>query len=131
MVGEFMSNQYTAEEIKEILLDEGYRLVNIMQEDIVVLKTDGNNYIIGLYENGDIQLIYGVSGIPKLSIEKVNAWNSNRRLGCLYVEEGHQLRFSLGLPILSERLSRADFARGVARMLDIVRTINIFEFIED
>ncbi len=126
-----MSNQYTAHEIKEILLDEGYRSVSIMNEEIVALKIDGNNYIIVLYEDGDIQLIYGVSGVPNLFLEKVNNWNSNHRLGCLYVEEGERLVFSLGFPILSGRLSRADFARGVARMLDIVRTINIFEFIED
>ncbi|MCW9698088.1 MULTISPECIES: hypothetical protein [unclassified Avibacterium] len=126
-----MSNQYTADEIKDILLDEGYRSVNILGEDILVLKIDGSNYIIMLYGNGDIQLMYGISGVPMLSLEKVNNWNSNRRLGCLHIVEENQLRFSLGLPTLSDGLSRADIAKGVSRMLEIVRTIDILEFIED
>ncbi|MEE6031165.1 YbjN domain-containing protein [Avibacterium paragallinarum] len=125
-----MSNQYTAEEIKEILLDEGYRSVTIVKEDIAALKVNGNNYLIALYENGDIQLVYVVA-IPMLSLEKVNDWNANHRLGCLYIDEANNLSFSITLPALGERLSKARIVKGISSMLNAVRTIDIFEFVED
>ncbi|MFZ7142253.1 hypothetical protein ACLSY0_04425 [Avibacterium avium] len=125
-----MSNQYTAEEIKEILLDEGYRSVSIKQENIVLLKVDGKNYPIALYKNGDIQLGYGIT-TPILSLEKVNNWNTNHRLGVLSIKEENKLLFSITLPALDGRLSRAGIAKGVSRMLDAVRTIDIFDFVED
>ena len=97
---------------------------------MIGLKVDGIGYLIGLYENGDIQLAYLVTNMSNLSLEKVNDWNSNIRFGCLYVE-GSQLTFSLGIPVLDERLSRADIAKAVSRMLEAVRTIDILEFVED
>ena len=77
---------YSIRELAKILKEEGYGSVEVKGPNTVAFKSNG--LIIGLvrYNDGDLQLYYGASGV-KLSAETINEWNREKRLSRAYLDK--------------------------------------------
>ena len=75
---------YDVGELAKIVEDEGYGSVE-PQENRVVFKADGRTYMLFRYDDGDLQLYYGISGIS-ITPDDVNTWNRKRRLSRAYLD---------------------------------------------
>ncbi|WP_301817281.1 hypothetical protein [Neisseria maigaei] len=72
---------YSLEEIAELLRDEGYRKVevtDVLGQEMVRVLIDGRKILIGLEDNGDLQLLAVLEGVPNSS-EAMNAINESVR----------------------------------------------------
>lgn len=68
---------YSLEEIAELLRDEGYRKVEVtdlLKHEVVQVSIDGRKILIGLEDNGDLQLMVILAGVPNSS-EAMNEIN--------------------------------------------------------
>ena len=75
---------YGLEELSRILAAEGYGSIEI-DEDHVRFKADGRTYGLYLYEDGDLQMYFGVTGV-RLTARDMNEWNKNYRLSRAYLD---------------------------------------------
>lgn len=72
---------YSLEEIAELLRDEGYRKVEVLDvfgQEMVRVLIDGSKILISLEENGDLQLMAMLTGVPNSS-EAINEINTSIR----------------------------------------------------
>ncbi|WP_424776034.1 hypothetical protein [Neisseria cinerea] len=72
---------YSLEEIAELLRDEGYRKVefaDVFGLKMVRVSIDGKNILIGQEDNGDLQLMAMLTGVPNSS-EAINEINTSIR----------------------------------------------------
>ena len=72
---------YSLEEIAELLRDEGYRKVefaDVFGLKMVRVSIDGKNILIGQEDNGDLQLMAILTGMPNSS-EAMNEINASVR----------------------------------------------------
>ena len=63
---------------------EGYGAVTA-EENRVVFKAEGSKYVLFLYDDGDLQLYYGISGVS-VNADDINNWNRNKRLSRAYLD---------------------------------------------
>ena len=77
--------KFTLVQLGEIVKSEGYGSVSV-HEDHVRFKADGRSYGLYLYDDGDLQMYYGISGVL-LTVEDINIWNRDYRLSRAYVDE--------------------------------------------
>ncbi|MFZ7134834.1 hypothetical protein ACLSZP_01710 [Avibacterium avium] len=124
-----MSNQYTTEELKDILLNEGYRGVNIAAEEIIILKIEGDAYLICLYPNGDIQILYRAMNNRPFSLAKINQWHTDHRSGTLYRDEGNENILIVQLTIigLGEKLEKRKVVLSIEMFRHLIKTIDFDE----
>ena len=75
---------YEVDELAKIVANEGYGSVE-SEENRVVFKADGRTYMLFRYDDGDLQLYYGITGIS-ITPDDVNTWNRKRRLSRAYLD---------------------------------------------
>lgn len=76
---------YGVKELEKIVRSEGYGSVE-REEDRVVFKADGTTLVLFLYDDGDLQLYYGLTGV-NITAEDINQWNMRRRLSRAYIDQ--------------------------------------------
>lgn len=84
--GSGLSERYSDTEIKQILRDEGYGSVRIVESDQIRFKASGSVYVLYIHDDGDIHLYYGATGYS-LDFEDMNEWNRSSRLSRAYIDE--------------------------------------------
>jgi hypothetical protein len=75
---------YAVGELAELVRSEGYGSVRV-EENRVAFKADGSQYLLFLYDDGDLQLYYGLTGVS-ISTDDINSWNRHRRLSRAYID---------------------------------------------
>ncbi|MFZ7223279.1 hypothetical protein [Avibacterium avium] len=125
-----MSNQFTIEELKEILLNEGYRNTEIANENLIALKIDGKIYGLTTYPNGDIQMIYRVVFSAPLSLARINNLNSRIRFGKLFRDEDDENVLLAEATLLEGELLEYHVINLVERMKNLVQAINLADLID-
>ncbi|MCK4503394.1 MAG: YbjN domain-containing protein [Desulfuromonadales bacterium] len=81
-------DKFTDAQLVEILKDDGYRAVELLEAGVVFVKIDGYSYVILNNENGDVQTYYALTGVS-LSYEDINEWNRTKGLSRAYLDEEH------------------------------------------
>jgi len=108
-----LRRRFSAEEVGEVLREEGYGSVSV-QGTNVSFKADGMSYLLSIYEDGDLQLYFGLTGI-EVAPEVVNEWNRTRRLTRAYLDTEND-------PVLeTDLLSDAGLSRSM-----LVRWVQVF-----
>jgi hypothetical protein len=80
-----LEKKFSDVELLQILQDEGYRSVQLKDDGIILIKIDGAPYVLYNYDDGDLQLYYGIGG-ARVSVEAINNWNMTRRLTRAYID---------------------------------------------
>lgn len=102
-------------DVETLLKSEGYAAVETYSDSQLLLTVDGHKFLITIFDDGDLQLFYGISGVDT-DIDAMNAWNRTKRLSRAYIDEE-------GDPVLEADLL-AD--RGITRE-QFVNFINVFK----
>ena len=77
---------YTDEEFVEILKNDGYRAVKMVDDRHIRIKVDGYNYDLLIYSDDDLQLYFGMTGYT-LDTGDMNDWNRTKRLSRAYLDD--------------------------------------------
>ncbi len=77
--------EYSAEDMATILKNEGYGTAQVLEGNRISFKAEGSTFLLMLYDDGDLQLFYGLSGAT-ISSGDANEWNRTRRLARAYVD---------------------------------------------
>ena len=77
---------YSDSDVKQILRDEGYGSVRVIDDGEVRFKADGNIFVLYIHDDGDMHLYYGSTGLA-LNYEDINEWNRTTRLSRAYLDE--------------------------------------------
>lgn len=113
-ITEGLQRRFTAGQIAEVLRAEGYASVETLTGEGVRFETQGMSYVLTVYEDGDLQLYFGLTGIA-VAPEVVNEWNRTRRLTRAYLDSEHD-------PVLeADLLSDAGLSRAM-----LVRWVEVF-----
>lgn len=72
-------------ELATILQSEGYGSVEQLAKGGIKFKANGMPFVLFRYDDGDLQLYYGISGVS-LPVRTVNEWNRTRRLTRAYLD---------------------------------------------
>lgn len=104
--------EYSAVDMATILENEGYGSVHV-EGNRVSFKAEGSGYLLILYDGGDLQLFYGLSGV-RITPAHVNEWNRTRRLARAYIDTS-------GVPVLESDLPsfaglNAEMVTGFVRL---------------
>ncbi len=81
-----LSESYSDTEVKQMLRDEGYGSVRIVESDQIRFKANGSVFVLYIHEDGDMHLYYGATGYA-LDFEDMNEWNRTSRLSRAYIDE--------------------------------------------
>lgn len=105
--------RFSAEEVASLLRREGYGSVELLEDGNVRFKADGMTYVVYLYDDGDLQLYFALTGIH-VTPEVMNEWNRTKRLSRAYLDTDQD-------PVLeADLLSDAGLsARMVARWVQV------------
>lgn len=103
-----MLRNLSADDVESLLKDEGYSAVEILSESSLRVRVDGRGYLITIFDDGDLQLYYGISG-TNADMDDVNTWNRTKRLSRAYIDlEGDPVVES---DLLADRgITRTQFA---------------------
>lgn len=77
--------KYTIPQLTQLLESEGYGGVAPEEDDRIRFKAEGRVYYLYLYEDGDLQLYYGLTGV-NLTAADINQWNASYRLTRAYLD---------------------------------------------
>ena len=80
-----LQRRFAAGELVQLLREEGYGTVEALEDDGVRFKAGGMSYVLTIYDDGDLQLYFGLTGIA-VSQQVVNEWNRTRRLTRAYLD---------------------------------------------
>jgi hypothetical protein len=72
-------------ELVKILQSEGYGSIERLSKGGIRFKANGMPFVLFRYDDGDLQLYYGISGV-RLPVQAVNDWNRTRRLSRAYLD---------------------------------------------
>jgi len=73
-------------ELIEILQDDGYRAVEMIEDRVIRIKIDGHTYVLYIYDDDDLQLYFGLTGYD-VNAEHMNEWNRDHRLSRAYIDK--------------------------------------------
>ena len=79
------TEKYSDSELVQILKDEGYSSVEALASLGVLVKIDGNAYLLVNLPSGDLQAYYVVTG-ANVSHADMNEWNRTKRLSRAYLD---------------------------------------------
>ena len=80
-----LKKNYTDQELVEILSNEGYRAVEISGERRITIKVDGLTYTLYVFDDDDLQLVFGMTGY-KVTHKDMSEWNRTKRLSRAYLD---------------------------------------------
>jgi hypothetical protein len=80
-----LKRRLSATEIVQVLRAEGYADVEELGEGGVRFKRQDMTYVLTVYDDGDLQLYFGLTGID-VGTDVVNEWNRTRRLTRAYLD---------------------------------------------
>ncbi|MEI8396090.1 MAG: YbjN domain-containing protein [Rhodospirillaceae bacterium] len=84
---EELVHKYTTQDILKILQAQGYGSPTISDNKAAIrFKADGHNITIIIFNDGDLQLFYGLDG-KKASLSDINNWNATKRLSRAYLDK--------------------------------------------
>jgi len=76
---------FSLQEVMNILKKEGYQVFDLKNQRFQI-KVDGRNLSMYMFDGGDLQLYYGMSGV-KIDDADINQWNRTRRLSRAYLDK--------------------------------------------
>ncbi|MGI9590867.1 MAG: YbjN domain-containing protein [Myxococcota bacterium] len=85
LAADSLQRRFSAFEIASLLRAEGYGTVEEIGDEAVRFKAAGMSYVLTIYDDGDLQLYFGLTGI-EVAPEVVNEWNRTRRLTRAYLD---------------------------------------------
>ena len=77
---------YTRQDLIKILKGEGYGSVMPYEKKSVQFKVDGKSYGLHIFDDNDLQLYYGASGV-EVSLDVINRWNRDFRHARAYIDK--------------------------------------------
>jgi hypothetical protein len=77
--------KFSLQQLAKIVKEEGYGKVSV-HDDHLRFKADGRTFALYLYDNGDLQMYYGITGVV-LNHGDVNKWNRDYRLSRAYTDD--------------------------------------------
>ena len=80
-----LQRRFSAAQLVSILRSEGYGSVELTEHGDVRFKADGRSYLVLLYEDGDLQLYFSLTGVS-LTHAVMNEWNRTKRLSRAYLD---------------------------------------------
>ncbi len=83
---ESLGKDYSDEQLVAMLEAEGFRKVEIVEPTVIVITIDGLEYYLFVYDDGDLQLWFGLTDY-NVGIEDMNEWNRTRRLTRAYIDD--------------------------------------------
>ena len=105
--------RYSAADIATILRNEGYGTVQVLEGSRVSFKAEGSSFLLVLYDGGDLQLYYALSG-ARITTEDVNEWNRTRRLARAYIDTNRTAALESDLPAYAGL--NAQMVKGFAQL---------------
>lgn len=78
--------EYDLEDLAQILQREGYSSIERASAQSLRFAVEGSQYLLILWEDGDIRLYCGVGG-ARLAYEDINEWNLNARVATAMIDE--------------------------------------------
>lgn len=106
--------RFSPEMLAGMLREEGYGSVEALGDESVSFRADGMVYVLLCYEDGDLQLFWGLRGVA-VSPQVINEWNRTKRLSRAYLDEDLD-------PVLeSDLLSDAGLTRS-----QVLRFVQVF-----
>jgi len=75
---------YDVDELASLMRNEGYGGVST-EENRIIFKAEGSQYVLFLYDDGDLQLYYGIRGVS-VNADDINSWNRHKRLSRAYLD---------------------------------------------
>lgn len=80
-------HKYSLEQVAQLLRNEGYASVKVEKEyDRVAFEVYGSTAVLYRYDDGDLQMFYGLTDVNVGPVE-LNEWNRTRRLSRAYIDE--------------------------------------------
>ena len=86
MADEPLRKDYSDEELIEMLKDGGYRSVELIEERVIRISIDGSSHVLYVYDDGDLQLYFGLTGYV-VDSGHMNEWNRTMRLSRAYIDD--------------------------------------------
>lgn len=98
----------SANEVESLLENEGYSAVEVLSDSSLRVRVDGRGYLITIFDDGDLQLYYGITG-SNADTDDMNTWNRTKRLSRAYIDlEGDPV---VEADLLADRgITRVQFA---------------------
>lgn len=84
--GDEPNKGYTDDDIVKMLSDGGFRAVDKTEENVLKVHIDGLAYALYVYDDGDLQLYFGMTGYS-VTPEDMNEWNRTSRLSRAYIDD--------------------------------------------
>ncbi len=81
-----LRKDYSDDELVSMLLDGGFRSVERVEPGTLSLRIDGLEYYLFVYDDGDLQLWFGLTGYD-VNLADMNQWNRDRRLVRAYLDD--------------------------------------------
>lgn len=114
-----LQRTFNQDDLVRILQSEGYGSVEKRDSNAVMFKVDGKIYGMFIFDDNDLQMYYGTSGID-VKLETINKWNKDFRHSRAYIDdEGDPI---LEADILADKgLSEAMVKNFVSTFISSVR----------
>lgn len=81
-----LHDRYADAELVTILKNDGYSAIEQVEEGVIRIKINGDNYALINNDDGDLQTYYGFSGFD-ISYKDINEWNKSKRLSRAYIDD--------------------------------------------
>ncbi|GAA5216167.1 YbjN domain-containing protein [Corallincola platygyrae] len=85
MGGSGLVKRYSLAELENLIRAEGYKNIRVRESGSIIFAHDDTNYMLQLYDDGDLQLYYGASGLS-VTVHDMNEWNVSKRLSRAYID---------------------------------------------
>lgn len=85
LAGDGELRHFKLPELARVLKSEGYGSIKV-NDDHVRFKANGRTFGLYLYDDGDLQMYFGIAGVS-LTAENLNEWNKNYRLSRAYLDD--------------------------------------------
>ena len=80
-----LRKDYSAEDVREMLLADGFRAVDVEGDNTLRIKVNGLTYILTIQTDGDLLLYFGMTGY-NVNTDIINGWNARMRLTRAYID---------------------------------------------
>lgn len=82
---EIKTEYLSLDDLKSLLRREGYRTIEEVDNKTILFSRDDIKYLLKRYDDGDLQLYYGLTGV-RITFTDCNDWNRQRRLSRAYID---------------------------------------------